>query len=335
MTIANRLFHEIAVGDTASARRVCTDNDLYVFAHASGSLNPLSLPTPGETPSQPPLAASMWVGALVSHVIDNLLPGPGALYRAQSFTFHHRVRVGDELVITVRVIEKREPDLLVMETQVAKAGGERVADGIGEVYAPRRRLVYEHLDAPTVMVHRHRQSERLLAMAEGLPALPTAVVCPHDAPSLDGALQAGDASLIRPLLIGERAVIARTAAVLDRRLDGVEILDIAQPALAAAHAVSLVHQGRVRAIMKGSLHSDVLLEQVVKRDGGLRGERRVSHVFVMDTPGSTTRCSSRTPRSTSRPTCRARSTSCRTRSTWPAPAASPCRAWASCRRSRP
>ena len=58
MTISNRLFHEIAVGDTASARRVCTDNDLYVFAHASGSLNPLSLPASGETPSQPPLAAS-------------------------------------------------------------------------------------------------------------------------------------------------------------------------------------------------------------------------------------------------------------------------------------
>lgn len=287
MSITNRLFNEIAVGDTASARRVCTDNDLYIFAHASGSLNPLSLPDPanGADPGQPPLAASMWVGALVSHVIDNLLPGPGALYRAQSFTFHDRVQVGDELVITVRVMEKREPDLLVMETLVAKSSGERVADGIGEVYAPPHRLVFEHLSAPAVLVHLHQQSERLLEMAEGMPALPTAVVCPHDVPSLQGALQAADAGLIEPLLIGDREQIEHAATELGRRLDGIEIVDIEQPGLAAAHAVALARQGKVRAIMKGALHSDTLLEHVVKRDGGLRGERRISHVFVMDTPG--------------------------------------------------
>ena len=287
MTITNRLFHEIAVGDSASARRICTDNDLFVFAHAAGSLSPLHLPEPGAAfgESQPPLAASMWVGALVSHVLDTLLPGPGALYRAQSFTFHDRVTVGDELVITVRVIEKREPDLLVMETQVAKAGGGRVADGIGEVYAPRHRVVLEDVSAPQVMVHRHQQSDRLLAMAQGLDPLPTAVVCPHDAVSLDGALQATDANLIVPVLVGERARILLAAEALGRRLDGIEVVEAQGDAAAAARAVAMVHERRVRAVMKGALHSDVLLEQVVKREGGLRGERRVTHVFVMDTPG--------------------------------------------------
>lgn len=287
MTLTNRLFHEISVGDTASARRVCTDDDLFVFAHAAGSLCPLHLPAADGAPdgAQPPLAASMWVGALVSHVLDTMLPGPGALYRAQSFTFHERVTVGDELVITVRVIEKREPDLLVMETVVAKAGGARVADGIGEVYAPARRIVLEDAEAPEVMVHRHRQSERLLAMTEGLDPLPTAVVCPHDAVSLDGALQAADAKLIVPVMVGERALMLRAAQALGRHLDDVEIVEVAGDAAAAARAVAMVHERRVRALMKGALHSDVLLEQVVKRDGGLRGERRVTHVFVMDTPG--------------------------------------------------
>lgn len=287
MSITNRLFHEIAVGDTASARRICTDNDLYVFAHASGSLSPLHLPDPSTAfgEDQAPLAASMWVGALVSHVLDTLLPGPGALYRAQSFTFHDRVTVGDELVITVRVIEKREPDLLVMETLVAKASGERVADGIGEVYAPRQRVTLEHMSAPPVLVHLHRQSDRLLAMTDGLPAMPTAVVCPHDLISLDGALQAAEADLIVPILIGSRSLIEEAALELDKSLDGIEILDIAQPGAAAAHAVELVHQRRVRAIMKGALHSDTLLEHVVKRDAGLRGDRRITHVFVMDVPG--------------------------------------------------
>jgi phosphate butyryltransferase len=40
----NRLYHELNIGDAASIKRVCTANDLYIFAHASGNLNPLHLP---------------------------------------------------------------------------------------------------------------------------------------------------------------------------------------------------------------------------------------------------------------------------------------------------
>ena len=48
--------------------------------------------------------------------------------------------------------------------------------------------------------------------------------------------------------------------------------------------MELVHEGRVAAIMKGHLHTDALLRHVVKSQGGLRGTRRISHVFVMDAP---------------------------------------------------
>ena len=36
--------------------------------------------------------------------------------------------------------------------------------------------------------------------------------------------------------------------------------------------------------MKGHLHTDDLLRPIVRRDDGLRGRRRLSHVFVMDVP---------------------------------------------------
>jgi phosphate butyryltransferase len=45
----------------------------------------------------------MWVGALVSAVIGNILPGPGTLYKSQSFNFINRVHVGDELTVSVKV----------------------------------------------------------------------------------------------------------------------------------------------------------------------------------------------------------------------------------------
>ena len=43
--------------------------------------------------------------------------------------------------------------------------------------------------------------------------------------------------------------------------------------------------GNAELLMKGSLHTDELLAEVVKRDTGIRTERRISHVFVMDVPG--------------------------------------------------
>jgi phosphate acetyltransferase len=45
-----------------------------------------------------------------------------------------------------------------------------------------------------------------------------------------------------------------------------------------------VHSGEAAALMKGSLHTDELMGAVVKRDGGLRTNRRISHVFLMDVP---------------------------------------------------
>jgi phosphate butyryltransferase len=49
-------------------------------------------------------------------------------------------------------------------------------------------------------------------------------------------------------------------------------------------AVDMARTGDVRAIMKGNVHSDEILGATVKKDGGLRTEKRISHVFVMDAP---------------------------------------------------
>src|SRR5205085_4872891 len=53
---------------------------------------------------------------------------------------------------------------------------------------------------------------------------------------------------------------------------------------AAVKAVELVLAGKAEALMKGSLHTDELMAAVVRREGGLRTSRRVSHCFVMDVP---------------------------------------------------
>jgi phosphate acetyltransferase len=53
---------------------------------------------------------------------------------------------------------------------------------------------------------------------------------------------------------------------------------------AAAKAVEIVRAGEAETLMKGSLHTDELMAEVIDKETGLRTERRRSHVFVMDVP---------------------------------------------------
>jgi len=127
--------------------------------------------------------------------------------------------------------------------------------------------------------------ERLVARAQSLARLKVAVVHPCDAASLGAALDCADIGLISPVLIGPLAKLQATAATLGRDLSNFEIVDVPHSHAAAERAVELVKAGRAEALMKGSLHTDELMAAVVRRDGGLRTARRISHCFVLDVPG--------------------------------------------------
>jgi phosphate acetyltransferase len=131
---------------------------------------------------------------------------------------------------------------------------------------------------------KHEKYERLIAVAKTFPAVSTAVAHPCDETSLKGALDAAEARLIIPILVGPTEKIRSTASQYGLSLDGVEIVDAPHSNAAAAKAVELVRAGRAEVLMKGSLHSDELLAEVTKRDTGLRTGRRISHVFIMDVP---------------------------------------------------
>ena len=133
-------------------------------------------------------------------------------------------------------------------------------------------------------LHQHEKYERLIAATKGMPALPTAVAHPCDETSLRGALEAADVGTIVPILVGPQEKIRNLAKSLGLDIKDVEIVDVPHSHAAAAKAVELVRTAKAELLMKGSLHSDELLEAVTKRDTGLRTGRRISHVFVMDVP---------------------------------------------------
>jgi phosphate acetyltransferase len=131
----------------------------------------------------------------------------------------------------------------------------------------------------------HEKYEHLIAAAKALPPLATAVAHPCDETSLKGAVEAAEAGLIKPILVGPKDNIRRVAQTFTLDLDDLEVIDVPHSRAAAEKAVELVRTGKAELLMKGSLHTDELLAEVVKRDTGIRTQRRVSHVFVMDVPG--------------------------------------------------
>ncbi|GAA0301356.1 bifunctional enoyl-CoA hydratase/phosphate acetyltransferase [Rhodovulum strictum] len=284
----NRVFGEVAIGDSAEVVRICTEDDFYVFATASGNHNPMhlaGLDGDGDGTVEA-VAPAMWVASLVSAVIGNILPGAGALYRAQSLRFLARAHAGDELVARVRVTEKRPPDGLVMATEVVrKSDGATILSGEAEVQAPARKMRFDDLEIPGLLIERHRHFDAIIARAEPLPPLPTAVVAPEEPNSLGGALLGARHTIIAPILVGDPTRIAAAADALGASLDGIEIVAAPDHAAAARLAVDLVAQGRAAALMKGHLHTDVLLKAALRKENGLRAGRRFTHVFVMDVPG--------------------------------------------------
>ena len=130
----------------------------------------------------------------------------------------------------------------------------------------------------------HEKYERLLERAQALPPLPTAVAHPCDESSLTAAVDAARAGLLTPLLVGPATKIKAVAEKFGLDLAGMEIVDVPHSHAAAERAVELARQGRAEALMKGSLHSDELLGEVMKRDTGLRTARRISQCFIMDVP---------------------------------------------------
>jgi phosphate acetyltransferase len=134
------------------------------------------------------------------------------------------------------------------------------------------------------MERTHEKYQRLIDFCKTLPPLPTAVAHPCDRSALEGALQAAELGLIAPILVGPRARIRMVADECGLDLADHRIVDTPHSHAAAARAVELVREGAAEALMKGSLHTDELMSAVVRREGGLRTERRVSHCFIMDVP---------------------------------------------------
>ena len=287
-TIENRTFDEIEIGESASLSRTLTKEDIELFAVMSGDVNPVHVDEAfaHDDMFHQIIAHGMWGGALISTVLGTELPGPGVIYRSQTLNFRRPVVLGDTVVATVTVRDKNEANQCVrLDCRLVNQGGQVVIDGAAEVIAPPKKVRRDRVVMPDVhLENRGAWHRKLIAQAQDRDPIRSAIVNPTDAVSLIGAVESAKAKLIVPVLIGPPNAIKAAAKSSGIDISGYELAAVDSAEAAAAQAVEMALGGTVEALMKGALHTDVLMHAVVAGDHNLRTERRVSHVFVMDVP---------------------------------------------------
>ncbi|MEM9550273.1 MAG: bifunctional enoyl-CoA hydratase/phosphate acetyltransferase [Pseudomonadota bacterium] len=288
MITQNRPYDELKIGETASLSRVARVEDFMIFANASGNHNPMHLAEyDGDGDGKPEaIAPALWLGSLVSAVMGNVLPGAGTVYLHQDFDFVGQVQAGDKLDVTVTVAEKLPDNVVRLDTEVRRSTDDAlIVSGSAMVTAPTRKLRFDEIHIPGLVVQSHLHFDRLIEEVGPLDPIVCAVIAPEEPKSLGGALLAAEKNIITPILIGARDRITAAASELGRSLAGVEIVDEPSHHRAAHTGVDLVAEKRAGALMKGHLHTDELLSAALRKERGMRAGRRFTHVFVMDVPG--------------------------------------------------
>ncbi len=286
--LENRTFDEIRVGDTSSLVRTLRPEDIQLFAVMTGDINPTIVDEEYAHSGmfREVIAHGMWSASLISTVLGTQYPGPGTILVDQSIHFVRPVTIGDTITISVTVKQKFEHNHHVLfDCVCTNQDNLPVVQGTVEALAPQEKIKRAKVTLPEVVISdKHGRYQQLLARTHGLPPIDMAVAHPCDVESLKGPLIAAEAGLIEPILVGPESKIRALAEENGFDISPYRIVNVKHSHEAAAMAVTLVRNGDAEALMKGSLHTDELMGEVVSRASGLRTGRRLSHVFVMDVP---------------------------------------------------
>jgi phosphate acetyltransferase len=282
-TFENTPYDDLQPGTSATITRRVSATEVEALALVSGDVDSFHLEANDGGASENVAAKAVGGEAIISGMLTRRLPGPGTTVLQQDLRFEGEIVAGDELTVTVTVREKL-PDRCVLFDCVVKHGHQVLIDGRVLVRAPAERIRYSNVATPEMILRRTDAYALLMRACERLQPVRCAIVHPCDRDSLLGAMEAARRGLIEPVLVGPLAKVRAAAQAAEVDLAGCELVDAEHSHDAASRAVALAREGKVEALMKGSLHTDELMAAVVPSATGLRTARRVSHAFVLDVP---------------------------------------------------
>lgn len=153
-TLENVTYDELQEGDTATYSKTLTEDELVLFAAASGDVNPVHLDAEYAAGSmfKERIAHGMWSGSLISAAIATVLPGPGTIYLEQSLAFKRPVRLDDTLTVTLTVLYKEPKGRVVMGCAVSNQAGNKVVTGEARVIAPKEKMTLTRPRLPRITI---------------------------------------------------------------------------------------------------------------------------------------------------------------------------------------
>ncbi len=286
--IENRPFDALQVGEEDRLVHTLTPEDFSLLATQAATIGAgLVDPTVAATRAFGIDAAqSGWASALMSALIAGRLPGAGSTLVRQTIETTTKARPGDVLTISTRILSKTpEGRHVTIGVRATNQHGDLAMTGTVEIVAPKKAIVAEPREEFVEEMHeKGRRYAQLIDATRSMKPLKTAVVHPVDEASLMGAVESAHENLIEPVLVGPEKKIRQAAAMHNIDIAGYQIVSTEHSHAAAAKAVAMARSGEVEALMKGALHTDELMHEVVAADIGLRTARRISHVFAIDAP---------------------------------------------------
>jgi len=286
--MGNRPFDDLKVGEEDRLVHTLTPEDFSLLATQAATM--------GAGLVDPAVAASRafsidagqtgWASALMSALIAGRLPGSGSKLVRQTIETTHPTRPGDVMTIVAKITAKSaEGRRVTIEVRATNQHGDLAMSGAAEVVAPKKAVAAEPREEYVEeMREKGRRYRQLIEATRSMKPIRTAIVHPVDEASLAGATEAAREELIEPVLVGPAKKIRETAAAHSIDIAGYQIVSTEHSHAAAAKAVAMARSGEVEALMKGALHTDELMHEVVASETGLRTSRRISHVFAIDAP---------------------------------------------------
>ena len=123
--------------------------------------------------------------------------------------------------------------------------------------------------------------EDLKNIALRTPNIPAAVVCPDQESVLLAINEANKIGLLDPILVGNKKSIEQVASKIDLNIQNYNIVDTSNEQESASVACQMASEGRSKIIVKGNLHTDILMRFYLKKEFNLLQGKRLSHIWHM------------------------------------------------------
>lgn len=285
--LENKTFDEIRIGDSASVHWMMRAEDLEIWAAVTGNRN---LMRAFEVATRQGLgseaaSSSLWAAGVFGTLIGNQLPGVGSVVRSASLICERPLTFGTSVTATATVTAKDERQgSLTLQCRCVDDKGVEYVSGIVDVVAPTQKIKEPTRELPTIALRHEDRFAELLKRCEGIAPVNTAVVHPCSDDALAGPIEAAEHGLINPILVGPPDKIRSVAEKAGLDISPYALVPVEHSHHAADRAVEMIRAGEAELLMKGSLHTDELLHAVLRRDTGIRTERRLSHCFLLAVP---------------------------------------------------